>query len=459
MKKPIPIASIVAACVVGMLLLLIAYLASTAPLPAPLRAARTARAESGAGYVSTLNFQRTDYTTGTNPQFVAVGDFNKDGKLDMAVNNYNGGNAGTVSIFLGNGDGTFQPKVDYATGNGPVVVITADFNHDGNLDLAVANDTGSSVSVLLGNGDGTFQAHKDYPAGSFPHWVATADFDGDGYDDLAVSNEGASDVGVFLNNGDGTFGAMKTYPTASEPWAVSTGDFNKDGKQDLAVTCYYDGTACVLLGNGDGTFGTYKEYPVGNGPAAIVTADVNQDGNPDLVAAIYNSGNTGVAAVLLGNGDGTFKTAMDATAGLGPDGVAVGDFNGDGIPDLVVANLIGNNMSVLLGNGDGTYQTQQPFNTGSFPIGVAASPLGGQVAGSDDIVAANDLSASASVFLNEAAIKISGGSKPNPSKEGQSVTFTATVTPAVAGQPTPTGKITFERWERRRFQMERPPSA
>lgn len=401
-----------------------------------------ARMQSDIPGVQTLNFQRTDYTTGNNPQSVAVGDFNKDGKLDMAVSNYNNGNAGTVSVFLGNGDGTFQPKVDYATGNGPVVVIVGDFNHDGNLDLVTANDTGSSVSVLLGKGDGTFQPRKDYGAGSFPHWVAAADFNGDGFADLVETNEGSNNVGVFLNNGDGTFQAMKTFATAAEPWSVSTGDFNHDGKQDLAVTCYYDSDVCVLLGNGDGSFGGYVEYAAGNAPGVIVTSDINLDGIPDLVTANYTSGNTGTAGVLLGNGDGTFQAPIYSTVGLGPDGLAVGNFNGDKYPDLVVANLIGNNMSVLLGNGDGTFQPQQEFNTGNFPIGVTAKGLNGQAAGSDDIVATNDFGISASVFLNEAATRITLSSSPNPSKKGQAVTVTATVKAAVSGQPT--GSVTFE---------------
>jgi hypothetical protein len=440
--KPTQFSSIAVAIAVCVLILLIAVPVLTAPLGASLYGARMQRSAPGAAGVSTLNFQRTDYTTGTNPQSIAVGDFNKDGKLDLAISNYNGGNAGSISVLLGNGDGTFQPKVDYSVGRGPVVVMASDFNKDGKLDLVTANDTGSSVSVLLGNGDGTFQAHSDYLAGSFPHWVAVADFNGDGYPDLVVTNEGSNNVGIFLNNRDGTFQAMKTYPTALEPWSVSTGDFNKDGKQDLAVTCYYDGDVCVLLGNGDGTFGPYTEYLAGNAPAAVVTADINRDGIPDLVTANYTSGNTGTAGVLLGNGDGTFKPVINATAGLGPNGVAVGDFNGDGIPDLVVANLIGNNISVLLGNGDGTFQAQQPFDTGKFPIGMAARGLNSQAAGSDDIVAANDLATSASVFLNTAATRITLTSNPNPSKQGQPVTATVTVAAALTGQPT--GEITFE---------------
>ena len=158
--KPVQFIAGVVAIAVFLLVLPILSPVNTA-LPTSVYAAQM---EHGASNPSTLNFQRTDYTTGNNPQSVAVGDFNKDGKLDMAVSNYNGGGPGSISVFLGNGNGTFQSAVDYPTGNGPVVVVAADFNHDGSLDLATANDTGSSVSVLLGNGDGTFQTHKDYAA-------------------------------------------------------------------------------------------------------------------------------------------------------------------------------------------------------------------------------------------------------------------------------------------------------
>src|SRR5580698_4753354 len=132
------IAVAIAACV---LILLIAVPVLTAPVGASRYGARKERIVQGAAEVTTLNFQRTDYVTETDPQSIAVGDFNKDGKLDLAVSNYNNGSVGSVGIFLGNGDGTFQPEVDYAVGSGPVVVMAADFNRDGNLDLVTANDT------------------------------------------------------------------------------------------------------------------------------------------------------------------------------------------------------------------------------------------------------------------------------------------------------------------------------
>jgi len=407
---------------------------------APWAAARALPAAPAAR----LNFKSTDYTDGENPQSVVVADFNKDGNLDFANVNYSDGGAGSVSVFLGNGDGTFQAKVDYAVGDGPDGIAVADVDSDGNLDLVVANDTGSSVSVLLGNGDGTFKAHKDYGAGSFPHWIAVGDFNADGKPDLVETNEGQNTVGIFLNNGDGTFGTMKTYATSEYPYSVAVGDFNRDGKIDLAVTGFQDSVVSVLLGNGDGTFKAHVDYRTGISPAVVETADINQDGKLDLVTVNYTNGETGTVSVLLGKGDGTFRNHVDSTVGLGPDGLAIGDFNGDGIPDLAVANLIGNTMSILLGKGDGTFEPHLDFTTQTFPLGMGAGGFSRRGSGSDDLAVTNDHSATAIVFLNEAATKISLKSAPNPSQEGQAVVFTAAVKAALKSKNSPTGTVTFK---------------
>jgi len=430
MRKPIPFIALAFAGGLFILLIILAIMAASATLP------------QGREGTANVGFQRTDYTAATNPQSVAVGDFNGDGKQDMAVANYSNGGAGTVSIFLGNGDGIFQPGVGYATGSGPVVVVAADFNHDGKLDLATADDTGNSVSVLLGNGDGTFQPHVNYPAGSFPHWVAVGDFNNDGIPDLVATNEGSNTVSIFLGNGDGTFQAQTTLAAPTEPYSVAVADFNNDGFADLAVTGYYSSVAAIYLGSASG-FQPYVTYPCGMGPAAILATDLNHDGNADLAVADYNNGNTGFASVLLGNGDGTFQAATTWTAGTGPDEIAVGNFNGDRFPDLVVTNLLANTMSVLYGNGNGTFQSPVNFDTGTYPIGVAAGQFNGERKISDDIAVANDLGDTVSVFLNEAATSVGLSSAPNPSTAGEFVLFTATVTPAIAGLPVPTGTVEF----------------
>ncbi|MGH6890411.1 MAG: FG-GAP repeat domain-containing protein [Rhizomicrobium sp.] len=349
----------------------------------------------------TLKFKSSSISTGTNPQTVVVADFNKDGKADFAEVNYSGGGAGSVGVFLGNGDGTFTSKGKFAVGLGPDGIAAADVNGDGKLDLVTADDTGSRVSVLLGDGDGTFQTHTDYTTGGFPHSVALGDFNGDGAPDIAVANEGDDTVGVLLNNGKGSFGAMKTYATGSEPYWVTAADLRHNGKTDMVVAQYNAATVGVFLGNGDGTFRTRADYATGTAPAVVLASDLNGDRKLDLATANYNNGQTGSVSVLLGNGDGTFLTHTDYTAGTGPDGLAVGRFEGNRTYDLAVADLIGNTMSILPGNGDGTFGAPQNFATQEYPLGIGAGVFKGRNKRKQDLIVTNDLSAAATLFLNK----------------------------------------------------------
>ena len=276
------------------------------------------------------------FDAGSGPQSVAVGDFNGDGKPDLAVVNSYSNN---VSILLGNGDGTFQIHVDYPTGAQPGSVAIGDFNGDGKLDLAVVNSYSNNVSVLLGNGNGTFQPAVSYGTGSGtgPAFVAVGDFNHDGKLDLAVANSNSSNVSVLLGNGDGTFQTAVNYDVGGAPTSIAVGDFNHDGKLDLAVAVPVPGPSTyvsVLLGNGDGTFQTAVNYNAPYAPDAVAVGDFNGDGNLDLVVGNRSSN----ISVFLGNGDGTFRTAVNYSAGYNPSSVAVGDFNNDGTLDLAVAN-------------------------------------------------------------------------------------------------------------------------
>ena len=276
------------------------------------------------------------FDAGSGPQSVAVGDFNGDGKPDLAVVNSYSNN---VSILLGNGDGTFQIHVDYPTGAQPGSVAIGDFNGDGKLDLAVVNSYSNNVSVLLGNGNGTFQPAVSYGTGSGtgPAFVAVGDFNHDGKLDLAVANSNSTYVSVLLGNGDGTFQTAVNYDVGGAPTSIAVGDFNHDGKLDLAVAVPVPGPSTyvsVLLGNGDGTFQTAVNYNAPYAPDAVAVGDFNGDGNLDLVVGNRSSN----ISVFLGNGDGTFRTAVNYSAGYNPSSVAVGDFNNDGTLDLAVAN-------------------------------------------------------------------------------------------------------------------------
>ncbi len=242
----------------------------------------------------------------------------------------------------------------------PLSITVGDFNNDGKLDLATANQTSRDVSVLLGNGDGTFQPALASAAGLASFALATGDFNGDGKLDLAVSDTNSTKI--LLGNGNGTFQPPGAALDGGQQ--IVTGDFNHDGKLDLAIVSYYSSLR-ILLGNGNGTFQSAVSYLIGYGATGLTVADLNGDGVPDIVT---DSPQTNTLSVLLGVGNGTFTPVADVAVQSGPYAVIAGDFNGDGKMDLVTGNQFSNNLALLLGNGDGTFQSPGYFPAGNTPL-------------------------------------------------------------------------------------------
>jgi hypothetical protein len=318
-----------------------------------------------------------DFGAGAGPGSVVTGDCNGDSKLDLVVSN---SDDGSISVLRGNGDGTFQSAGSYGAGSSPISLAVGDFNGDGKLDLAVANYGTNYASVLLGNGDATFKGAVSYGAGSSPVSVAVGDFNGDGKLDLVVANQNSNNVSVLLGNGDGTFQAAVDYGAGSTLDWVTVGDFNGDGRLDLAVANYGSNNISVLRGNGDGTFRTAVNYRAGLGPDSVAVGDVNGDGKPDLIVAnncVSSNCANGSVGVLLGNGDGTFRTAVNYGVGANPGSMAAGDFNGDRKLDVAVVNFSTGKVNVLLGNGDGTFQAALNFGAGFEPRSIAVGDFNG----------------------------------------------------------------------------------
>ena len=367
--------------------------------------------------VSFTNAAGSPITVGTGPFAIAVGDFNGDGIQDLAVAN---SGASSVTILLGKGDGTFTAAAaPPGTFSGPSAILAADFNGDGKLDLAVLNGGNNTVTILLGNGNGTFSVpDENIPTtGSNPLAFVAGDFNGDGKVDLAVANYRSNNLTILLGNGDGGFTATDATPaTGSFPAAIVAGDFNKDGKLDLAVDnqcgtggACTAGTVTILLGDGTGNFTAAAASPTtGSGPLSMAVADFNEDGNLDLaIPSDCGSSGTcttnGAVTILFGDGTGNFTagTATPAT-GLRPYGIAVGDFNGDGKPDLAIANNDGNTISILLGDGNGNFTPiATPLPTGAGPVFPAVGDFNND--GSLDIAVPNAGSNTISVLLGAGA--------------------------------------------------------
>ncbi len=352
----------------------------------------------------TAGFTGANVNVGLQPRSVAVGDFNGDGKLDFATANY-GLNISTVSIRLGDSAGNFSGSTEVSVGTNPRSVAVGDFNGDGKLDIATANSVDATVSIRLGNGAGNFSGSTEVSVGFGPQSVAMGDFNNDGKLDFVTANQASNNVSIRLGDGAGGF----TSPATAEvvlggfvfPISVATGDFNGDGKLDFATANQGTNNVSIRLGDGAGGFTSPAppEVSVGSSPYSVAAGDFNGDGKLDFVAANKNS-NT--VSIRLGDGAGGFTSPAtpEVSVGSNPFSVAIGDFNGDGKRDFVAANYNASTVSIRMGNGAGGFTTPATpeMSVGSQPYSIAVGDFNSD--SKLDFITANELSAGVTIGLN-----------------------------------------------------------
>ncbi|CAF1150131.1 unnamed protein product [Adineta steineri] len=410
----------------------------------------------GYGNESFANQMIYDLRDDAHPFSVAMSDFNNDGRYDFVTANQG---TDSISVFLGYDYTTFQNQVTYSDGNssGSFDIVVADFNHDKYLDLAVSFQNSDTLTIFLGDGNGSFIVENIYSTGlnSIPAVLIVNDFNNDNHLDIVVANSGTNNIGVFLGYGNGSLGPMVIYSTGddSAPYAVAAGDFNNDNQTDLVSANFGTNTIGILFGFGNGSFILVVQFSTGSFslPNAVTVGDLNNDNRLDIVVSNYGTNTVGI---FLGYGDGNFTMIVTYSTGLqswpywvslgdfngdnaldiavptfdneyvsvfmnygngsfsdatfyssgpgaGPSCASIGDFNNDNILDIAVANNGINNVVVLFGFGDGTFLLGRAYSTGSGSIPRAIAVGDFNIDGQLDIVVTNFQLSTFGIFLGD----------------------------------------------------------
>jgi hypothetical protein len=392
----------------------------------------------GGGSITASSFtSKVDFTTGTGPYTIAIGDVDGDGKPDLAAANYN---SGTVSVFRNTSASgsitasSFTSKVDFTTGTGQYTVAIGDLDGDGKPDVVVTNYNSNTVSVLRNTSTSgsitasSFAPKVDFATGTQPYFFAIGDVDGDGKPDLVVSNYGSNTVSVFRNTSASgsitasSFAAKVDFTTGTAPYSVAIGDVDGDGKPDLVVANGNSSTVSVFRNTSSSgsitasSFASKVDFTTGTTPVSVAISDMDGDGKPDLVVSNYGSNTVSVFRNTSASGSITFASKVDFTTGVGPQIVAIGDIDGDGKPDLAVANWWSNTVSVFRNTSASgsitasSLASKVDFTVGAKPYSVAIGDVDGD--GKPDLAVANAGSNTVSVFRNTIAASTTPPTSP-----------------------------------------------
>lgn len=355
-----------------------------------------------------LFYYFASYKVGKNPTTVTSGDLNRDSMTDLVTTNIS---SNTLSILIGNGDGTFKDQVQLNVCKEPRALAMTDVNHDGHADIILACSGGDEVAVLLGHGNARFEDGPHFPVHRTPVALAADDLNGDGHPDLVVALRNDK-IKIFLGTGTGEFRQGAQYEYGDTPTSVALADLNEDGNVDVVVSNGgpMSNAISIWIGNGDGTLKDPKDYPTGKRPLGVSFADFNNDRNRDLLVI---NGERDSFTTFLGNGNGTFQGGRDSGADAGPNFGVARDFNGDRLMDVAIVNLQSNDLSILFGKGDGTfYYPPRNYRTKRGPFAITSFPVTASEVEEPGLAIADNGEGSVSIFLHR-------GLKPATSPESK----------------------------------------
>lgn len=336
------------------------------------------------------------YKVGKNPTTITTVDLNHDANTDLVTTNIS---SNTLSILLGNGDGSFQDQIQIAVCQEPRALAVSDFNHDRHADVVLACSGSDEIAFLFGRGNGKFEEGPQYPVHRTPISVAAGDVNGDGHQDVAVALRNDK-IKLFLGSGDGEFRHGVQYQYGDTPTSVSLEDLNGDGKLDLVVSNGgpMSNAVSIWMGKGDGTFLDPKDYRTGKRPLGVYFADFNNDKQRDLLVI---NGERDSFTVFLGQGDGTFLPGQDYGADAGPISSVIRDFDGDRIADVAITNLQSNDLSILFGKGDGGFHyPPRNYRTKAGPFAATLFWVTTKPVEEPGLVTADNGDGSVSIFLH-----------------------------------------------------------
>jgi len=343
-----------------------------------------------------LFYYFASYKVGKNPTTITPFDVNQDGFTDLVTTNIAGN---TLSILLGNGDGTFRDQMQLQVCQEPRSLAIGLFNSDSYPDIVLACSGSDQIAILFGRSDGKFVEGPQYPVHRTPIAVASDDVNGDHIADLVVALRNDK-IKVFLGMGKGEFRQGAQYEYGDTPTSVALSDLNADGAVDLVVTNGgpMSNAVSIWMGNGDGTFLPPVDYRSGKRPLAVSFADFNNDKIRDLLVI---NGERDSFSTFLGNGNGTFQQAHDSGADAGPNFGLARDFNGDRHADVAIVNLQSNDLSILFGRGDGTFEyPPRNYRTKAGPFALATLRVTTKDVEEPGLVTADNGNGTVSIFLH-----------------------------------------------------------